>query len=88
MQGQNLSAGLTYTNVVGVAANELLGGSGLKRVLPSRPDSSYLVHKIQGTHLLPPSLGSGVQMPEGHPPLSRVTINLIRNWILQGAKNN
>jgi hypothetical protein len=85
MQGQNLSAGLTYTNVVNVAANELLGGSGLKRVLPFRPDSSYLVHKIQGTHLFAPSLGSGVQMPEGHPPLPKGTINLIRNWILQGA---
>jgi uncharacterized protein YjdB len=88
MQGQNLSLDSTYKYVVGVAANELLGGSGLKRVLPSRPDSSYLVHKIQGTHLLPPSLGTGVQMPEGHPPLSKGTINLIRNWILQGAKNN
>ncbi len=88
MQGQNLSLDSTYKFVVNVAANELLGGSGLKRVLPSRPDSSYLVHKIQGTQLLPPSLGSGVQMPEAHPPLSKGTINLIRNWILQGAKNN
>jgi hypothetical protein len=88
MQGQNLSLDSTYKFVVNVAANELLGGSGLKRVLPSRPDSSYLVHKIQGTHLFAPSLGSGVQMPEAHPPLAKGTINLIRNWILQGARNN
>ena len=61
--------------------------SALKRVLPSVPDSSYLVHKIQGSQVLPPANGSGVRMPVGA-TLSQSQINTIRNWILQGAKNN
>jgi hypothetical protein len=60
----------------------------LKRVRAFRPDSSYLVHKIQGTQT---SVGgSGVRMPFGCTSncLPEATINLIRNWILQGALNN
>jgi mono/diheme cytochrome c family protein len=82
---QNLTtAAHSYTALVGVAAIE----SGLRKVLAFVPDSSYLVHKIQGTHLLPPANGSGVRMPASGALLTRVQINLIRNWILQGAKNN
>jgi uncharacterized protein YjdB len=78
---QDLRSGHAFAAIVGVQAIE----SGLKKVLPLVPDSSYLVHKIQGTNLLPPANGSGVRMPAGAPALSRGQINLIRNWILQGA---
>lgn len=84
---QNLTTGNTFAAIVNKAAIESL----LKKVLPFVPDSSYLVHKIQGTHLLPPASGSGVRMPfgcSGGSCLSKGMINLIRNWILQGARNN
>ncbi len=81
---QDLTNGHSFNSIVNKPAIQ----SALKRVLPSVPDSSYLVHKIQGTQLLPPANGSGVRMPFGANPLSRSQINTIRNWILQGAKNN
>jgi uncharacterized protein YjdB len=58
----------------------------LKRVRPFRPDSSYLVHKVQGTQAAVG--GSGARMPLGGTPLTNTVINTIRNWILQGALNN
>src|SRR3989442_40048 len=81
---QDLTNGHSFNSIVNKPAIQ----SALKRVLPSVPDSSYLVHKIQGTQLVPPANGSRVRMPFGANPLSRSQINTIRNWILQGAKNN
>ncbi len=81
-QGQNLSAGVSFSNIVGVASNE----SALLRVKAGDPDSSYLVHKIQGTQGTVG--GSGGQMPLGRSPLSQDNINIIRDWIAAGALNN
>jgi hypothetical protein len=82
-QGMNLSAGLAYDNIVNVPANER---PGMMRVRPLQPDSSYLVHKIQGTQA---SVGgSGGRMPLGGAPLSDQQISLIRAWIAAGARNN
>lgn len=86
MQGLNLTSAVSYANLVGVNSAEL---PAMKRVLASQPDSSYLVHKVQGTQLTVG--GTGVRMPEGCVGggcLSNATINLIRNWILQGALDN
>jgi hypothetical protein len=87
MQGLNLTSASSYSNLFDVAATEV---PALKRVRAFRPDSSYLVHKIQGTQATVG--GSGVRMPEGcttnNSCLSNATINLIRDWILQGAPNN
>ncbi len=58
----------------------------MNRVTPNQPDNSYLVHKVQGTHLA--AGGSGSQMPEGQPPLSQSDIDLIRAWIQAGALPN
>lgn len=81
--GQNLSAGQTHASVVDVAAQEV---PALKRVQPFFPDSSYLVHKIQGTQ---GSVGgSGGRMPLGGAPLSNEEIATIRAWITAGALNN
>jgi hypothetical protein len=82
----NLTAGAAYTSVVGVNASQV---GALKRVRPFRPDSSYLVHKIQGTQSS--VSGFGARMPlgcAGATCLSNAVINTIRNWILQGALNN
>ena len=81
--GQNLSDGVAYARIVCIASVEV---PGMMRVRPSQPDSSYLVHKIQGTQA---SVGgSGGQMPLGGTPLSQSQIDLIRAWIVAGAKNN
>jgi hypothetical protein len=81
--GQNLSAGLAYASIVNVAAQE---APGFFRVRPSFPDSSYLVHKIEGT---PEQLGGvGARMPLGASPLSGAAIATIRAWIAAGAPNN
>ncbi len=82
-QGMSLSAGQTFGSVVNVAAREL---PGMNRVTPSQPDSSYLVHKVQGTHLAVG--GSGSRMPLNRSPLSQSDIDLIRAWIQAGAQSN
>lgn len=82
-EGQNLSARQTFSNVVNVASNQL---PSMDRVEPGQPDSSYLVHKIQGTHLQVG--GSGERMPVGRSPLSQAETNVIRAWIEAGAMSN
>lgn len=77
-----LSAGQAYDNIVGVSAAEL---PTMQRVRPGQPDQSYLIHKLQGTHL---SVGgSGAQMPLGT-PLAPATIDVIRRWVADGAARN
>jgi hypothetical protein len=81
--GQNLSAGRTFTSVVDVPSVQ---APDLRRVRPFLPDSSYLVHKIQGTQA---SVGgSGSRMPLIGGPLSQEQIALIRAWILAGAADD
>jgi len=54
------------------------------RITPCDPDSSYLLHKVKGTHL---SVGGvGVRMPLSMPPLNAKAIDTIETWIVQGAR--
>lgn len=80
--GLNLSAGLSYGNLVNVPAAE----APLDRIEPSDPDASYLIHKIQGTQA--DVGGSGARMPFGGPYLSQATIDTLRAWVTKGAINN
>ena len=82
-QGMSLVAGQAFSNVVNVPAIEL---PTMNRVTPNQPDNSYLVHKIQGTHL--DVGGSGSRMPLNLSPLSQSDIDLIRDWIQAGAQSN
>jgi len=82
-QGMNLAAGQAYQNIVSVQSMEV---PSLFRVAPGQPDSSYLVHKIQGTQV---SVGGGgLRMPANGAFLSQAQIDTIRAWISDGAKNN
>jgi hypothetical protein len=54
------------------------------RVVAGNPDASYLVMKLEGTHLA--NGGSGGQMPFGAPPLPPEQIAKVRQWIAEGAK--
>lgn len=77
-----LHPGGAYASVVRVQSVE----SPLKRVEPGAPDKSYLMHKLDGTHL--DAGGMGDRMPFGADPLDDTTRDLIRRWISAGAPNN
>jgi len=53
------------------------------RVEPGDPDGSYLIRKLEGG----PDIGGG-RMPQGGPFLDQETIDMIRQWITDGAPNN
>lgn len=55
-------------------------------VAPGAPDRSYLIMKLEGTHLS--NGGTGDRMPFGAPPLDLPAIAKVRAWIADGAKNN
>ncbi len=82
-QGLNLEQDSTFVNTVNVPAGEL---PSMMRIRPFQPDSSYLVHKIQGTQTTVG--GSGAQMPFGATPLSQQQIDIIRAWVTAGATDN
>jgi mono/diheme cytochrome c family protein len=68
-------------SLVGVKSVE---APSLDRVVPGKPDDSYLIMKLENTHS--EHGGTGAQMPFGAPPLSKEDITKIRKWISEGAK--
>ena len=78
-QGMNLSASQIFSNIVNVSSAEV---PSLMRVKPGDPDNSYLVQKVEGTA----SVGS--RMPFGQPALTVAEIDMIRQWISDGALDN
>lgn len=81
--GMNLASGLARASIVDVPSQEV---PALHRVRPGQPDSSYLVHKVQGTQGSVGGLGG--RMPLGGTPLSAEQIAAIRAWITAGALDN
>lgn len=79
-QGLNLSEGQSYSNLVNVSSNER---PDLLRVDPGNPNQSYLLMKIEGAEGI-----LGGRMPFGRPPLSKEQIDVVRQWIANGAQNN
>jgi hypothetical protein len=78
----DLSPGLAWSNLVGVAApvTESCGGT---LVTAGDPTASYLVQKISSDHPC-----SGMRMPRTEfapEPLPDCAIALVRNWIASGA---
>ena len=49
------------------------------RVIPGNPDASFIIQKLEGTQTL------GDRMPQFGPYLPQSTIDVIRQWILNGA---
>lgn len=78
----DMSAGRSFEEMVNVASIDI---SDLLLVKPSDPDSSYLVWKIEGRQGI-----EGQRMPRGMnaSPLSTTQINVIRQWISDGALDN
>ncbi|MCJ8319266.1 MAG: CHRD domain-containing protein [Colwellia sp.] len=78
-QGMNLSASQIFSNIVNVTSSE---APNLMRVTPGDPDNSYLIQKVEGTASV------GARMPLGQAALTNAEIDMIRQWILDGAQDN
>ena len=75
-QGLRLDDANSYGLLVGVASSEV---NTILRVAPNDPDNSYLIQKLEGTASV------GAQMPLGGAPLDQSVIDVIRQWITDGA---
>jgi hypothetical protein len=73
-----LTAGNSYSNIVNVDAVQV----NLKLIAPGDPDNSYVLRKVMGSDIV------GNRMPLGGAKLSDDQIDLISQWILEGAKDN
>lgn len=87
--GQDLTAGRSYSDLVGVRSTQQ---PKLRRVVPGDPDMSYLVRKIEngpeitGT-IMPQGCDSGTPLG-GAVCLSAGDMAAIRKWIEECAQNN
>ncbi len=78
-QGLRLDSANSYDLLVGISSNEV---SSIQRVKPGDPDHSYLVQKLEGRASV------GARMPFGGPYLDQATIDVIRQWITDGAQRS
>ena len=76
-QGLRLDPGFSAGNLINVPSPR---NANLIRVVPGDPDASFLIQKLQGADGL-----LGGRMPDGGPYLTTATINVIRQWIQDGA---
>ncbi len=77
--GLRLDEGASYALLVNAPSVEV---PALMRVQPGNPDASYLIQKLEGTAAV------GARMPLNAPPLPQSTIDVIRQWIVDGAPNS
>jgi hypothetical protein len=75
-RGLQLDAANSYALLVGVASSEV---PGIQRIQAGNPSASYLIQKISGTAAV------GQRMPLGGPPLPQSTIDVIAQWVRNGA---
>ena len=80
--GLDLTPGQSYASLVNVRSREV---PDLFLVNPGQPDSSYLIHKLEGGNRM--SAGT-LRMPIGRDPLSGEQIETVRAWIAAGAPDN
>ncbi|UCV17833.1 hypothetical protein [Ferribacterium limneticum] len=79
--GLNLEDGESYGATVMRNSEE----SKLLRIAPGRPKESYLIHKLEGSHI--EAGGTGEQMPTTG-PLDKGSIQILRRWIQEGARKD
>jgi hypothetical protein len=79
-QGMSLAEGQAYGATVNVESRT---NPGQLRVVPFDPDASILYQALQGP------VGTELsRMPNDRPPLDAQRIQLVREWIEQGAQEN
>ena len=78
--GMNLtSAANSFSALVNVPSLQV---GTIDRVEPNDPANSYIIQKLEGT------AADGDRMPQGGPFLDQPTIDMVRQWISDGAPNN
>lgn len=75
-QGLRLDDANSYGMLVGVRSSQ---SASKLRVVPGDPGNSYLIQKLEGTASV------GAQMPLNAPPIAQASIDVIRQWITDGA---
>ncbi len=75
-EGLRLDEANSYALLVGVASTQ---DPGVQLVAPGNPNNSYLIQKLEGT------ASAGAQMPLNASPLDQPVIDIIRQWITDGA---
>lgn len=75
--GMRLDPGFSASNLINVPSPR---NAALVRVVPGNPGASFLIQKLEGTQTL------GQRMPLGGPFLDQSTIDVIRQWITNGAQ--
>jgi Carboxypeptidase regulatory-like domain len=79
----DLRPGHSYANLVGIRALE---DPRLYRVVAGDPGKSFLYLKVGGDPAIFDIPAIGSRMPPAQPPIAAADRNLIRDWILAGAK--
>jgi hypothetical protein len=79
----DLSEGNSYDQLVGIQALE---DPTLYRVVAGDPERSFLYLKLGGDPPVADIPAIGTRMPPRAPPIDPEDLDLIRRWILQGAK--
>jgi len=75
--GLRLDPGFSWAHLYNIASSQNMA---FTRVIPMNPDASLLIQKLEGTQTV------GGPMPDDGPPyLQQATINVIREWIQNGA---
>ena len=70
-----------FSGLVNVGSRQKAGAT---IVIPGDPDNSYLIQKLEGTTGI-----VGLRMPRNGPPyLTDGQVQIVRRWILLGAKND
>ena len=75
-----LTNAVAYDQLVNAAST---GRPGLLRVRPGDPENSYLIHKLEGRSTI-----EGLRMPLNPPFLVQAQVDVIRQWIQNGAQRN
>ncbi len=75
--GTTAKGNYDLTGYAGVMSN---GSDSTPNVIPGNADSSTLYRRLIDA--------APTQMPKGRPALSAAQLATIKNWIVQGAKNN
>jgi hypothetical protein len=80
----DLTEGNSYEQLVGVQALE---DPTLYRVVAGDPERSFLYLKLGGAAPVADIPAIGTRMPPRAPPIDAEDLDLVRRWILQGAKD-
>lgn len=82
IMGLNLADEASYGNLVDVKSTEV---STLDLVKPGDPENSYLIEKLIGGSRM---AAGTLKMPLGREALTDEQVDMVRDWITDGAKDN